>query len=80
MYGTTSNGGTGCEGSPYLVTGCGTVFRITPSGPEIVLYRFANVPDGAHPHTGLIDVNGTLYGITVSGGDNGSGTIYSITL
>jgi uncharacterized repeat protein (TIGR03803 family) len=45
-----------------------------------VLYRFANGPDGAHPSAGVIDVNGTLYGTTVSGGDNGSGTIYSITL
>ncbi|MGB6712155.1 MAG: choice-of-anchor tandem repeat GloVer-containing protein [Candidatus Cybelea sp.] len=80
MYGTTSNGGTGCDGSTYAVTGCGTVFRITPSGAETVLYRFANAPDGAHPQAGVIDVNGTLYGTAMSGGANGSGTIYSITL
>lgn len=82
MYGTTYNGGTGCQVSTAnLIPGCGTVFRITRSGAETILHRFADVPDGAHPHSGLIDVNGTLYGTTVSGGgDDFSGTIYSITL
>jgi uncharacterized repeat protein (TIGR03803 family) len=82
LYGTTSNGGTGCAVSTgTIIPGCGTFFRITPSGAETVLYRFANGPDdGAHPHAGVIDVNGTFYGTTESGGVNGSGTIYSIML
>jgi uncharacterized repeat protein (TIGR03803 family) len=35
FYGTTSAGGDNC--SPY---GCGTVFKITPSGTETTLYSF----------------------------------------
>jgi uncharacterized repeat protein (TIGR03803 family) len=76
LYGTTVNGGVySC--SPY--SGCGTVFSITPSGKETVLYSFKGGPeDGANPDAGLIDVNGTLYGTTYGGGAHG--TVFSITL
>jgi uncharacterized repeat protein (TIGR03803 family) len=73
LYGTTYNGGSGC-GSP----GCGTVFAITPSGAETVLYRFSS-GDGAHPFAGLINVNGTLYGTTFNGGGYYDGTVFKIT-
>ena len=49
--------------------GCGTVFSVTPSGQEKVLHAFAGASDGANPNAALIDVNGTLYGTTVHGGD-----------
>ncbi|MBV8197178.1 MAG: hypothetical protein JO263_03510 [Candidatus Eremiobacteraeota bacterium] len=72
LYGTTYGGG---------ATGYGTVFSITPSGTETVLYSFTGGQDGAHPEAPLIDVNGTLYSTTAGGGGSGSGygTIYSIT-
>jgi len=35
--------------------------------------------DGANPVADLIDVGGTLYGTTVGGGSDGSGTVFSIT-
>ncbi len=39
------------------------------TGREKVLYRFSGaVTDGADSLAGLIDVNGTLYGTTSSGG------------
>ena len=60
LYGTTVTGG----GS----SGNGTVFSITTTGKEKVLYSFGNSPDGATPEAGLIDVRGTLYGITIAGG------------
>jgi len=77
LYGTTISGGTGC-GSTH---GCGTVYTITTSGNEKVLYRFAGGSDGANPAAGLIDVNGTLYGTTVHGGapSCSCGTVYSIS-
>jgi uncharacterized repeat protein (TIGR03803 family) len=75
LYGTTGNGGTGdCSN-----IGCGTVFSITPSGKEMVLHSFSG-SDGAFPWAGLINVNGTLYGTTMSGGSSGYGTVFSMTL
>ena len=81
LYGTTKNGGIG---------GNGTVFSITTSGKESVVYRFGgpSANDGAVPEAGLIDVNGTLYGTTVAGGDGtgcygsyaGCGTVFSLDL
>jgi uncharacterized repeat protein (TIGR03803 family) len=82
LYGTTFLGGTICE---KALRGCGTVFSITPSGTERVVYRFPGVPDGAHPSGSLINVNGTLYGTTRSGGVKcaidrlGCGTVYSMS-
>ncbi|MBV9719754.1 MAG: hypothetical protein JOZ77_10565 [Candidatus Eremiobacteraeota bacterium] len=74
LYGTTQWGGNGCGVSHR----CGAIFSITPSGEEKVVYSFGG-PDGAFPHSSLIDVNGTLYGTTYGGGTYGDGTVYSIT-
>jgi uncharacterized repeat protein (TIGR03803 family) len=72
LYGTTYNGGT---------TGGGTVFSITTSGTETVLHSFAlfGSEDGYYPEAGLINVKGTLYGTTYSGGADFGGTVFSIT-
>ncbi len=80
LYATTSvGGGSGC--SFYGGEGCGTVFSITPSGKETVLYRFGggSAYDGTNPYAGLINVKGKLYGTTEGGGANGYGTVFSIT-
>jgi uncharacterized repeat protein (TIGR03803 family) len=77
LYGTTYEGGSPCESSASL--GCGTVFSITPSGTEKVLYTFVGGSDGAHPAAALLNVNGTLYG-TAGGGADGNGIVFSITL
>jgi len=78
LYGTTKvGGGNGCCG------GSGTVFKVTTSGTESVVYSFKGMPDGAFPAAGLIDVGGTLYGTTATGGtycsNYGCGTVFSIT-
>ena len=81
LYGTTFGGGTGmpCGGAQ---SGCGTVFSIDlRTGKESVLYAFKkNGADGTTPVAGLIDVQGTLYGTTILGGDSNAGTGYSINL
>jgi uncharacterized repeat protein (TIGR03803 family) len=41
---------------------------------ERVVYHF----EGGNPQGGLIDVNGTLYGTTVGGGESDLGTVFSI--
>jgi uncharacterized repeat protein (TIGR03803 family) len=79
LYGTTTTGGSYCRGSG----GCGTVFSITPSGKETVLYSFSG-KDGAHPRAALLNVKGMLYGTTTTGGKycaaiGGCGTVFSIT-
>lgn len=72
LYGTTVKGG---AASCY----CGTVFKVTLSAKEKVLHSFAGEPDGFGPEYGLLDVSGTLYGATWSGGANNDGTIFAIT-
>ncbi len=83
LYGTTSEGGTGkCPDNGGGT--CGTVFSVTTSGKESVLYSFAGGKDGSDPNS-LIDVNGTLYGTTLVGGGtgcplhDGCGTVFSVT-
>ena len=51
---------------------------ITPAGTETVLYSFGiTATDGTYPVAGLLQINGTVYGTTNSGGKYSSGTIYS---
>jgi uncharacterized repeat protein (TIGR03803 family) len=76
FYGTTSNGGANnnCPNG-----GCGTVFKITPSGTLTTLYNFAGT-DGASPHAGLVQAtDGNFYGTTDEGGLADVGTAFRIT-
>jgi uncharacterized repeat protein (TIGR03803 family) len=76
LYGTTWYGGTSGCSSP----GCGTLFTISPSGTESVLYSFKGAPDAAAPIAPLVNLNGALYGATyVGGANNSAGTVFSIT-
>jgi uncharacterized repeat protein (TIGR03803 family) len=74
FYGTTNTGGseTDCGEGPL---GCGTVFKLAPSGTETVLHSFcsqAKCTDGAYPASGLIeDKKGDLTGTTYGGGNTG---------
>jgi uncharacterized repeat protein (TIGR03803 family) len=73
LYGTTKDGG---------AFSYGTVFEVSASGTESVLYSFKGSPtDGANPgHGGLLrDASGNLYGVTHSGGANGYGTVFKLT-
>jgi uncharacterized repeat protein (TIGR03803 family) len=72
LYGTTVGGG----GAGRF----GTIYKITTSGSEKVLYAFrGGSKDGADPGAGLTDVKGTLYGTTSSGGPNALGTVFKVT-
>ncbi len=79
FYGVTYFGGASC--SVYGSAGCGTVFKMTPSGTLTVLHTFSG-SDGIAP-TGLIqDSGGNFYGTTAEGGaesGDGCGTIFKIT-
>jgi len=76
-YGTTAAGGD---------FGFGTVFMLTPSGEEQILYSFTGGGDGLDPHGGVtLDSAGNLYGTTVAGGfggvcaGDGCGVIYELS-
>lgn len=74
FYGTTYAGG---------VNDKGTIYELTPGGVLTTLYKFcsqANCADGGQPVARLVQAsNGYFYGITTTGGANGSGTIFRIT-
>jgi uncharacterized repeat protein (TIGR03803 family) len=79
LYGTTLAGGINNDDCN---SGCGTVFKITPSGAFTTLYSFCSrMPcyDGTEP-TALIQAsNGNFYGATSSGGGHKRGTLFKMT-
>lgn len=67
FYGMTGNGGDLSDCSGF---GCGVVFKLDPSGKEIVLLKFTGGADGSEPGASVIsDREGNLYGTTEFGGD-----------
>src|SRR5260370_136129 len=84
LYGTTYGGGAtaSCD-APY---GCGTVFKLAPSGILTVLYSFTGSSDGAYPFGALVaDAAGNLYGTNTLGGatascnpPSGCGTVFEL--
>jgi len=92
FYGTAATGGiannTNCP-EPF---GCGTVFKITPTGAFSTLHQFCAEQlclDGAQPGTfsdpstgvGLIQAaDGNLYGTTMNGGSTNTGLIFKVSL
>jgi uncharacterized repeat protein (TIGR03803 family) len=76
LYGTTETGG-----SPR---GVGTIFELTPQPgggwSERLLHVFGASTDGSQPYAGLTsDASGNLYGTTIGGGVNKSGTVFKLT-
>jgi uncharacterized repeat protein (TIGR03803 family) len=72
LYGTTFEGGAGA--------GFGTVFKVSTSGKERVVYAFqANGSDGENPAASVIAVKGKLYGTTQEGGTDGHGTVFEMS-
>jgi uncharacterized repeat protein (TIGR03803 family) len=70
LYGTAKSGGARDDG---------TVFKITTSGTETVLYSFKGSGDGENPNGVLLNVKGKLYGTTENGGVSKQGTVFSLS-
>lgn len=70
LYGTTHLGGT---------KNLGTIFSVTPSGDERVLYSFLGKPDGEEPQAGLALLNGIFYGTASAGGFFSEGSIFKLS-
>ncbi len=88
LWGVASDGGTGSCADEAPLTGCGTVFELSPvSGGwgMKVIYSFQGGHDGAVPSGQLaFDTAGNVYGVTVVGGgstscSNGCGTVFKLT-
>ena len=79
FYGTTQAGGN--ENNNPCGGGCGSLFKITPTGNETTLYLFAaSTMDGALPAGSLIQgSDGNFYGTTSGGGQFDGGTVFQIT-
>ena len=79
LYGTTYYGG----GTGHACTsGCGTVFKLTPSGSgtwtESTALHFLNA-NGAHPQGGLVlDSAGNLYGTAYQGSSTNLGMVFKL--
>jgi len=75
LYGTTEFGGNKC---------CGTVYAVPAGGGgESTLHDFDYEPedgkyDGSIPWSGLLLLNGTLYGTTTEGGADDKGTVFEV--
>jgi uncharacterized repeat protein (TIGR03803 family) len=80
LYGSAQWGGITTCNPPY---GCGTVFKLTPTGAVwsfSVIHTFDNT-DGAYPGTLAFGANGTLYGAAGGGGAfclNGCGAVFQL--
>jgi uncharacterized repeat protein (TIGR03803 family) len=72
LYGTTFAGG---------ISNKGTIFKLSSSGQETILYNFGAVAgDGANPPAGVIMDNlGNLYGTTYLGGLHNNGTVFKLS-
>jgi len=69
FYGTSTYGGSGYSG---------TIFELTPSGAETVLYTFTGGKDGGLPNALTLGSDGNFYGATQEGA-NYTGTLFKIT-
>jgi uncharacterized repeat protein (TIGR03803 family) len=71
LYGTTTAGGASNR--------FGTIFKVSKSAKETVLYSFTGGSDGANPYASLVvDAKGNFYGTTYDGGDWGVGTVFEL--
>ena len=75
LYGTTEIGGN----TSVFASGLGTVYKLTASGTETVLYNFSGGADGAYPFASVVrDSSGNLFGTTMGGGAGQCGTVFKL--
>jgi uncharacterized repeat protein (TIGR03803 family) len=73
LFGSTNYGGDGTRGT-------GVVFEYAQRTRAFsVLYTFQNGADGGRPKLGPVGPNGTLYGVSTTGGSKGHGALFSLT-
>ena len=80
LYGTTTAGGDGGNGTVFAVTTNGTGFTVLWTFSEGATNLQGNLTnaDGADPEAGLVLSGGMLFGTTYSGGIGGNGTVFAL--
>jgi uncharacterized repeat protein (TIGR03803 family) len=76
LYGTAQFGGAGTN----CMGGCGTIFKLSPSGALALLHSFAGgTADGQEPSSELVaDSSGNLYGTAPAGGASNAGVVFKL--
>jgi len=70
LFGVTESGGKSLQ--------FGVLYKMTTAGVERVVHAFGGTPsDGAYPASSLLNVGGTIYGTTDSGGTSGMGSVFA---
>jgi len=70
LYGMTSEGGANSQGC---------IFKVNTDGTDFVkLFDFSGFSDGANPYGSVIIAGNTLYGMTFTGGEYNSGSLFRI--
>lgn len=70
LFGVTESGGRSLQ--------FGVLYKIATTGVEKVVHAFGGTPaDGAYPAASLLNVGGTIYGTTDSGGKSGMGSVFT---
>ena len=80
LYGTTAGGGFIDNG--VCSEGCGTVWKLTPSGSgwaETTVHTFNGTDGNFSAASFVFDQQGNLYGDATSGGTNDGGTVFEST-
>jgi uncharacterized repeat protein (TIGR03803 family) len=81
LYGTTEDGGN-YKKINHCNSGCGTVFKLDPSGQETILHNFSVAQgdhNGQNPEAGLVlDSSGNLYGTDGRGCNDCQGNIFKL--
>jgi uncharacterized repeat protein (TIGR02543 family) len=83
LYGFTFNGGVSNKGVVFKINSNGTGYQVLhsfigPSFANILLSGSGNINDGANPYGTPLLIGSTLYGMTLNGGTNGTGTIFKM--
>jgi uncharacterized repeat protein (TIGR03803 family) len=77
LYGTTTAGGAGANGTIFALTTNGATFAVLHNFSRLNSQTGTN-PDGALPWGGLILSGNKLYGTASAGGAGGNGVVFSI--
>jgi uncharacterized repeat protein (TIGR03803 family) len=80
LFGTTSQGGDGQNGTIYTIktdgTGYTNIYSFSSTSPDST--GIYTNQDGSNPMDGLLFYGGKLYGTTSQGGLHGGGTVFSV--
>ena len=76
IYGSTTTGGAGATSQLQR----GTLFKVAPDGALTFFFSFYGSVLTGKPNSGVVELNGKLYGTTVGGGTDNSGELFEFDL